>query len=149
MIPEKEPCVNCGTLVMPWGLTEDDWCPKCDIIRGAKTLSSDNPAVIMEDETTHTSIIHNEDSATRKTFPVYSGCVKYFPDALIAVAKRSKIGNDQHHPDKPLHWDRSKSGDELDALMRHMIEGEWDSVAWRSLAYLQKQLEQGWRPDGW
>jgi hypothetical protein len=50
-----------------------------------------------------------------------------------------------------LHWDRSKSGDELDALMRHLLEaGKIDDdnirhsakVAWRALAHLQKELEK-------
>lgn len=87
----------------------------------------------------------------RKTMPVFSGVLKYFPDAIREVAKTSWIGNQQHHPNKPLHWDRSKSGDELDALTRHLMEaGEIDTdgirhsakVAWRSLANLQKELEE-------
>ena len=90
------------------------------------------------------------DAAGRKAVPLYSGCVKYFPDALAAVAELSRIGNDQHNPGKPLHWDRSKSGDERDALMRHLLEaGTIDGdgvrhstkVAWRALANLQKELE--------
>ncbi|NIV35231.1 MAG: hypothetical protein GWN58_38985, partial [Anaerolineae bacterium] len=61
------------------------------------------------------------------------------------------IGNDQHNPGKPLHWDRSKSGDELDALTRHLLEaGTIDNdnvrhstkLAWRALANLQKELER-------
>jgi len=87
----------------------------------------------------------------RKQMPVFSGVLKYFPDAIREVAKTSWIGNQQHHPDKPLHWDRSKSGDELDALTRHLMEaGEIDTdlvrhsakVAWRALANLQKELEE-------
>ena len=67
------------------------------------------------------------------------------------MSKTSWIGNQQHHPNKPLHWDRSKSGDELDALTRHLMEaGEIDTdgirhsakVAWRALANLQKELEE-------
>jgi len=88
----------------------------------------------------------------RKDTPVFSGVLKYFPDALKEVAKCSKAGNDQHNPDKPLFWDRSKSGDELDALTRHLIDHSVDpvdtdgvlhlaKVAWRSLAALQKHLE--------
>ncbi len=86
----------------------------------------------------------------RKDIPLFSGLIRYFPDALAAVAELSRIGNDQHNPGKPLHWDRSKSQDELDALCRHL----WDAgtidtdkvrhstkVAWRSLANLQKELE--------
>jgi len=86
----------------------------------------------------------------RKATPVFSGVLNYFPDAIRAVAKCSKVGNDQHNPDKPLHWDRSKSGDELDALTRHLLEaGTIDTdgirhstkVAWRALANLQKEIE--------
>ena len=77
--------------------------------------------------------------------------LRYFPDALAAVAECSKKGNDQHNPGKPLHWDRSKSGDELDALTRHLVEaGTVDTdgvrhstkVAWRALANLQKEIER-------
>ncbi len=86
----------------------------------------------------------------RKATPVFSGVLKYFPDALREVARCSKVGNDQHNPDKELFWDRSKSGDELDALTRHLLEaGTFDTdgirhstkVAWRSLANLQKEIE--------
>lgn len=85
--------------------------------------------------------IFGTDQKERKNFPVYSGVIKYFPNALAAIAKISKDGSEQHNPGKPLFWDRSKSGDELDALMRHLIEGDWDAVAWRALANLEKQLE--------
>ena len=90
------------------------------------------------------------DKNKRKQMPVYSGERKYFPDAIAEVAKVSWAGNQQHHPNKPLHWDRNKSTDELDALTRHLIEaGKIDTdgmrhsakVAWRALANLQKELE--------
>jgi len=81
------------------------------------------------------------DSKARKRIPLYSGLVQYFPDALVAVAKVSYEGNEQHHPGTNVHWDRSKSTDELDALMRHIVDEEWDKVAWRALAHLQKELE--------
>ena len=89
----------------------------------------------------------------RKATPVYSGVLKYFPNALRRVAQASKAGNDQHHPDKPLHWDMSKSTDELDALTRHLMdhqENPYDEdgilhlakVAWRALAALER-FERG------
>lgn len=90
------------------------------------------------------------DAAERKGIPVFSGCFAYFPDALVAVAELSRIGNDQHNPGKPLFWDRSKSSDELDALARHLLDcGTLDTdgvrhstkVAWRALANLQKEIE--------
>ena len=93
------------------------------------------------------------DAKARKDIPIYSGFVKYFPDAIAKVAELSRIGNDQHNPGKPLHWDRSKSGDELDALARHMLDEaagtpvDTDGVlhltkcAWRAMAALQKACE--------
>jgi len=86
----------------------------------------------------------------RKNFPIYSGVIKYFPKAIAYIALVSKLGNDQHNPGKPLFWDRSKSQDELDALMRHLTQvGTLDDdgiyhdakVAWRALANLEKLLE--------
>ena len=90
-------------------------------------------------------------ATARKGVPIFSGVLRYFPDAIAAVAELSRIGNDQHNPGKPMHWDRSKSGDELDALTRHLLEaGTMDTdgvrhstkVAWRALANLQKEIEK-------
>ncbi len=84
----------------------------------------------------------SEDAQGRKKYPIYSGFVKYFPDAMAAVARISFDGNEQHNPGTAIHWDRSKSGDELDALMRHIIDEDWPAVAWRAMANLQKQIEK-------
>ena len=97
-----------------------------------------------ESEHDHDSIMGNN-SAVRKTYPIYSGFVKYFPDAMAMVSHQSFIGNEQHNPGTELHWDRSKSGDEADALMRHLIEGDYKAVAWRAMALLQKEIEGGYR----
>jgi hypothetical protein len=87
----------------------------------------------------------------RKEAPVFSGVLKYFPLAMIEIAKCSYMGNQQHHPEKPLHWDRNKSSDELDALTRHLIQaGEVDTdglrhsakICWRAMANLQKEIER-------
>lgn len=86
----------------------------------------------------------------RKERPIYSGVLRYFPLALLEVARCSYVGNAQHNAGQPLHWDRAKSTDEADALMRHLLQaGEIDTdgvrhsakVAWRALALLQKELE--------
>jgi len=82
------------------------------------------------------------DAKERKAIPVYSGFIKYFPDAIVEVAKLSAKGNDQHNPGTEIHWDRAKSGDELDALMRHVIDEDWAAVAWRAMANLQKECEK-------
>ncbi len=94
-----------------------------------------------------------EDASKRKSIPIATGFIDYFPKAVAAVAHISFIGNEQHNPGKPLHWDRSKSGDEADALMRHFVErGTLDKdgtrhsakVAWRAMAMLEKELEQNY-----
>jgi len=82
---------------------------------------------------------------------VFSGLLMYFPDACLELSRTSLAGNKQHHPDKPLHWDRTKSNDHLDALVRHLIQaGQIDDdgirhsakVAWRALANLQLEIEK-------
>ena len=95
----------------------------------------------------------NQDTAKeRKAMPVFSGVLKYFPNALKEVSKCSQAGNDQHGNGDKLFWDRSKSGDELDALARHLIDHSINpldedgqlhlaKVSWRALAALEKYLE--------
>lgn len=91
------------------------------------------------------------DAKERKNLPIFSGVIKYFPDALLAVAEVSRIGNDQHNPGQPLHWARGKSTDHLDCLLRHAMEaGTIDidggrhsaKMAWRALAELQEEIER-------
>lgn len=86
----------------------------------------------------------------RKERPVYSGVLRYFPDALLEVAYCSFRGNEQHNPGEPLHWAKEKSTDEQDCIIRHLIDaGTLDSdgvrhsakVAWRALAALQREIE--------
>jgi hypothetical protein len=98
---------------------------------------------------TRTTILP-EDPKERKNFPVASGVLDYFPDALIAISEVSKAGNDQHNPGLPLRWTRSKSGDEADTCIRHFLQRGTKDVdgqrhtakaAWRMLALLQKEIE--------
>lgn len=90
-------------------------------------------------------------AAERKATPVFNGVLKYFPNAIKEVAKASRIGNEQHHPGTPLHWDMDKSKDEYDALVRHLIDHTVDpmdddgvlhlaKVAWRALAGLERYM---------
>jgi hypothetical protein len=121
-------------------------------------LANDEPTpgvVVVADSFTAPKGLPTE-AQQRKDIPVYSGFIKYFPLAIAAVAELSRKGNDQHNPGKPLHWDRSKSGDELDAQSRHLLDmastgedaADTDNVyhatknAWRSMANLQKLLER-------
>jgi hypothetical protein len=90
------------------------------------------------------------DSATRKTYPMFSGLLAYFPDALAYVAWVSHIGNEKHNPGEPLHHVRGKSMDHADCIARHLTRhGQFDgevresgALAWRALALLQEELEK-------
>ena len=90
------------------------------------------------------------DAQERKQIPIVSGVLDYFPLAIAEVAKCSWAGNQQHHPDKPLHWDKTKSTDHADCIARHLVDrGKFDTdgqrhsakLAWRALALLQLELE--------
>lgn len=87
----------------------------------------------------------------RKGIQLYTGLIRYFPDALAEVARVSVAGSKQHHPDEPVHWDREKSDDHLDCIARHLwdagtrdIDGQRHTakVAWRALAALQIEIEK-------
>jgi hypothetical protein len=90
------------------------------------------------------------DAKERKSLPITTGVLDYFPDALAAVAEVSRVGNDQHNPGQPLHWAKEKSTDHADCIVRHLVDrGTLDSdgtrhsakVAWRALALLQIEIE--------
>lgn len=90
------------------------------------------------------------DSKERKKYPIATGVLDYFSDALVEISNVSYTGNEQHNPGKPVHWDRSKSGDEADTMIRHFLQrGSRDTdgtrhsakMAWRALALLQKEIE--------
>lgn len=104
------------------------------------------------------------DSAERKTVPLYSGCLAYFPAALAGVAKISYEGNKKHNPGQPLHHARGKSTDHADCILRHLVDlqdllareksspftpfgqqevlREASSLCWRALALSQELHER-------
>lgn len=91
-----------------------------------------------------------DEAKARKTYPVASGFMDYFPDAIVAVSNISHRGNEQHNPGQPLHWARDKSTDEADTMLRHFLQrGTFDvdgvrhsaKMVWRALAFLQKEIE--------
>lgn len=113
------------------------------------------------DEERDICLLETLSAQDRKEYPIYSGVLGYFPDALAAVAHVSFIGNEQHHPGQPLNWEMDKSKDHLNCLVRHLMQaGTKDDdgldhdakVAWRALAHLQVKLmkEKGFRkpPNG-
>lgn len=77
-----------------------------------------------------------------------------FREALLEVAAVSVSGNEQHHPGAPLHWEKDKSRDHADCILRHWADHQALSVmdsdgllhlakaAWRALAWLQAHLER-------
>ena len=97
-------------------------------------------------------------SAERKRFPIFSGVLAYFPDAIARVAEVSFNGNEKHNPGQPLHWSRQKSADHLDCAARHITQSQWDTcgagdedhlaeAAWRILAALQLREESRYSLD--
>lgn len=93
--------------------------------------------------------------AARKGRPVTRGVLDYFPDAILAVAEVSRLGNEQHNPGEPMHHARGKSVDHADCIVRHLMDrGSMDEegvrhtakVAWRALALLQEELEAAGAP---
>jgi hypothetical protein len=87
---------------------------------------------------------------------MFRGLLGYFPAALFEVARHSYISDKKHNPtslDGP-HWNRGKSPDHEDCIVRHLIdagsrESASDSrlyhlraIAWRALALLQEECER-------
>ena len=139
----------------------DGGCEGC-VGHGATALCSvlprcEDPAVIFVHAPRLTgktaaqvSMILSEDPAVRKSTPITTGVLDYFPRALAAVAQCSKAGNDQHNPGQPLHWAKEKSTDHADCITRHLIDRktvDTDGIrhaaklAWRALALLETLLE--------
>ena len=88
----------------------------------------------------HKPAILPSDATERKSYEIFSGFFAYFPHAIAAVSRHSHNGSKQHNPDKPTTWDMDKSQDERDAMLRHMLEGDWEAVAWRAMSNLEREL---------
>jgi hypothetical protein len=98
------------------------------------------------------------DSAYRKKFPLCTGLLDYFPDALAEASHVSWMGNEKHNPGEPLHHARGKSNDHADCILRHLTErGGFDIIVingvehkvrhsaallWRAAALCQEEIEQ-------
>jgi hypothetical protein len=79
------------------------------------------------------------------------GLLDYFPNALAEVARLSFLATQQHHPGEPMHWDRAKSTDHRNKILRHLVDTDgvddknidhWAMVCWRALAGYQVYLEK-------
>ena len=89
-------------------------------------------------------------SAERKTYPMYEGLLKYFPDACAYVSHVSHVANEQHNRGEPMHWAKEKSIGVGNEIVRHLIDkGKIDTdglrhtgkLAWRALELLQREIE--------
>lgn len=92
-----------------------------------------------------------DDAKARTEYPMAEGLLDYFPNALAEVSKLSFLATQQHHPEAGMHWDRGKSTEHADKIIRHLVDrGKLDDkglrhsamVAWRALALLQEELEK-------
>lgn len=95
-------------------------------------------------------------SLSRKRKPLFSGCMMYFPEALLAVSEHSLKANEKHNPGQDLHWAKEKSTDHADCVARHLMDigPDWNeldpengsyhatALAWRALALLQTVIEK-------
>lgn len=91
-----------------------------------------------------------EDDNLRNEWPMADGLLDYFPNALAEVARVSLLAGAKHHPGEPIHWERGKSMDHRNKIVRHLMDsGKKDKygnrhsagLAWRALALLQEELE--------
>lgn len=124
-------------------------CPACAEALAAPTTGPLPPHLKIEPKATS---LRPKNSTERKGEPIHRGVILYFPDALAAVARLSKSGNDKHNPGQPLHWARGKSMDHMECVVRHSLtpalvdpetgETELVAVAWRALAELQLAEEK-------
>ena len=101
--------------------------------------------------------IFPEDAQERKTYPVLTGLLNYFPHACAAVAHHSFVGNEQHNAGEAMHWAKEKSIGDGNQVVRHTMEGtatnsprntpEWDeevealqAMFWRAGELLERKL---------
>ncbi len=96
------------------------------------------------------SLLDGRSAEDRKAVPLYRGFMLYFPDAMCAVAELSWLASKQHGHNE-MHWEKGKSSDHADCLVRHLLQADqYDTdgvlhatkVAWRAMANLQVTLDK-------
>ena len=137
-----------GTYGTAWWSEEQKWHIHRVGDKHTKVLNPPTFIVSVREDTTEVTYAQK-----RKQQPVFSGVLKYFPRALKGVANCSFVGNEQHNPGEKLYWNRTKSQDNADAMVRHLIDHTLDpvdhddgvdhlaKVCWRALATYEKYLE--------
>ncbi len=148
MINQK--CYHCKKeFTTPAAFNETSVCDHCTVVNEVSDALARWEKVDVVDHSLDTCHLPAANDA-RKNIPVATGFLEYFPDAILAVAELSRIGNDQHNPGEDLHWARDKSSNDADPLARHFIDrGKIDGdgvrhstkVAWRAMALLQREID--------
>jgi hypothetical protein len=130
------------------------------VIKPGDFMISDEPIIFKQD--TNRQMTLPTDSNDRKNYPLFRGCLRYFPAALAGIANISKLGNDKHNPGQDLHHARGKSMDHGDCIIRHLVDvedllaalergdkvtqeqilNEVNQMAWRALAFSQELHER-------
>ena len=147
-------------------MRKDELCPRCGAWKGTanticencyqKELEADaalDPRInVLMFPLKKKSLLDGMTSEERKQYPIVSGCLDYFRDALLEVSHVSWLGNQKHNPGQPLHWARDKSNDHADCVVRHMAtrteieseSGETHAVhaLWWALAMVQEMEEK-------
>lgn len=140
---ESNTNVRCGELLQH--ITDIQYLNE----NGGVVVIGKHQVMVMENKSDN--MLLPTDAQERKQIPITTGVLDYFPLAIAEVAKCSWAGNQQHHPDKELHWDKTKSTDHGDCIARHLVDrGKFDTdgqrhsakLAWRALALLQLELEE-------
>lgn len=89
------------------------------------------------------------DKKSNKDYPIFTGLLKYFPNACLYVSHVSLVANEQHNPGTEMHWDKSKSIGKGDEIVRHlMAEETFDTdglrhrgkSAWRAMELLEREI---------
>lgn len=131
--------------------------PADNLAAGQTAIRALAQIVVNANEGDQPTRLMGTDSAGRKRYPITTGFLDYFPDAIAAGAEISFVGNKKHNPGEPMHHARGKSMDHADCIARHLQErGGFDIVVidgveyrmrhsaallWRAAALLQEELE--------
>lgn len=135
-----------GTVAVVWDNGRNTCaCRPSSLILATERVKVEEPVVEKRTE------MLPADADARGEYPMWDGLFAYFGPALAEVARNSMVGNKQHNPGEQMHWDRSKSKDHANKIIRHLMDaGKVDKdgvrhatkVVWRALALLQEELER-------
>ena len=86
------------------------------------------------------TVLDGLSASERKQYPIGAFIRDYFPNALLVLANHSRWANELLYPGVPMRWAKEKSVGEGDQIIRHFMEGDNVSMAWRALELLEREL---------